>query len=398
MSPPAPASAIVTGPFVRLWIAHFIQALGFSSMLLLPLYLDFLGASRTEIGAVMASASVGGLAARPLVGWALDTIGRKPVLLAGTLLLVSGMALVAVIDAVGPMVYVMRIIVGLGTGTLFTGYFTLAADLVPEERRAEGIALFGISGLTPLLVNPLTDVLGIDPPQLRWFLPAVGLFILASLFFLPGVPDHSTSVSRPRFDWAQARRAMQDRALWPVWTGTIVFASLVAVFMSFVTVVAEDRGIAAPASVWATYAGGAILVRLVGARLPERLGLFRVGSVSLFLYACGLAVAASAHTSGAFALAGLLGGIGHGYCFPVLTAQVVTRSPILLRGVAMALFTGLWEAARLVGAPSFGALADSLGDARMLSTAAGMGLAGIALWALLERGALTARRTSSTTP
>ncbi len=387
MSEPASEPAIVTGPFVRLWIAHFIQALGFSSMLLLPLYLDFLGASRGEIGAVMASASVGGLLARPLMGWALDTIGRKPVLLAGTLLLVGGMALVAAIDVVGPLVYVMRIIVGLGTGTLFTGYFTLAADLVPEERRAEGIALFGISGLTPLLVNPLTDVLGIDPPQLRWFLPTLGLFILASLFFLPGVPDRTVQVDRSGFDWGKARKAMQDHSLWPVWTATCVFAGLVAVFMSFVTVAAEDRGISAPSSVWATYAGGAIMVRLLGARLPERLGLFRVGSASLFLYAAGVAVAASAQTIEAFALAGLLAGIGHGYCFPVLTAQVVTRSPLLLRGVAMALFTGLWELTRLVGAPIFGALADAAGDARMLQTAALAGLVGLGLWALLERRA-----------
>ena len=391
MSTPARELVIVTGPFVRLWIAHFIQALGFSSMLLLPLYLDFLGASRAEIGAVMASASVGGLLARPLVGWALDTIGRKPVLVAGTLLLVGGMGLVAAVDAVGPMVYAMRILTGLGTGTLFTGYFTLAADLVPEERRAEGIALFGISGLTPLLVNPLTDLLGIDPPQLRWFLPCVGVFILASLFFLPGVPDSTSTGPPTAFDWGLARRAMRDRALWPVWMATCVFAGLVAIFMSFVTVVAEDRGIPAPASVWATYAGGAILVRLVGARLPERLGLFRVGSTSLLLYACGVATAAIAHTPLAFAVAGLLGGIGHGYCFPVLTAQVVTRSPMVVRGIAMALFTGLWELARLLSAPSFGALADRLGDERMLQTAAACGLVGIGAWAALERGASSRR-------
>lgn len=378
--------AVVTGPFVRLWIAHFLQALGFSSMLLLPLYLDHLGASRAEIGAIMASASIGGLAGRPLIGWGLDVVGRKPVLLLGTLVVVAGMALVAAIDTVGPLVYVMRILVGLGTGTLFTGYFTLAADLIPEQRRAEGIALFGISGLTPLLVNPLTDVLGIDPPQLRWFLPAIGLVILASLAFLPGVPDASRTAERERFDVGKAIAALKARTLWPAWLATCVFASQVAVFMSFATVAAEARGIAAPATVWATYAGGAILVRLLGAKLPDRLGLFRVGSTSLLLYAAGLAVAADASTAGGFAFAGLLGGIGHGYCFPVLTSQVVNRSPMLLRGVAMATFTGLWELARLGVAPGFGAIADTLGDASMLRIAAGCGVVGVLAWGALERG------------
>ena len=50
---------------------------------------------------------------------------------------------------------------------------------------------------------------------------------------------------------------------------------------------------------------------------------------------------ASAHTDQGFLIGGLLCGIGHGYCFPVLTSQVVTRAPDNMRGTALALFTGL---------------------------------------------------------
>ncbi|MCO4774165.1 MAG: MFS transporter [Deltaproteobacteria bacterium] len=377
---------IVTPAFVRLWVAHFLQALGFSSMLLLPLYLDHLGASRAEIGAAMAAASFGGLAARPAVGWALDTLGRKPVLFAGTLVLFAGMASVGLIDRMGPLVFVMRILVGLGTGTLFTGYFTLAADLVPASRRTEGIALFGISGLAPLMVNPLRDLLALPPEDLRWFLPVVGCFILASLLFLPGVPEGPRSAdARAGFDWGAARKALQRRSLIPVWSATIVFAAMVSVFMSFVTVAAEARQIPAPAAVWAAYSGGAVAVRLVGASLPDRLGTFRVGAAALLCYSVGIALAGGAQTTTAFLVAGVLGGIGHGYCFPVLTGQVVTRSPLVLRGVAMAAFTGLWEIARLACAPGFGALADAVGDGAMLQTAGACGAVGVGVWWALER-------------
>ena len=383
MNPPP----IVTPAFVRLWVAHFLQALGFSSMLLLPIYLDHLGASRTEIGAAMAAASVGGLTARPLVGWALDVLGRKPVLIAGTLVLFAGMTSVAFIDAMGPMVFVMRVLVGLGTGALFTGYFTLAADLVPVSRRTEGIALFGISGLAPLMVAPLRDLLELPPEDLRWFLPAVGLAILASLFFLPGVPDDSgqNRKGREAFRWSDVRTALGKRSLLPVWTATAVFAGMVSVFMSFVTVAAEAREIPAPAAVWAAYSAGAVTVRLLGASLPERLGTFRVGAASLFCYAIGLILAGGATTTTGFIIAGVLGGFGHGYCFPVLTGQVVSRVPLALRGIAMAAFTGLWEVARLIGAPGFGALADRLGDGAMLRVAGTGGLAGVFLWFILER-------------
>ena len=141
---------LFTRNFVALLVAHFLQATGYASLLLLPLYLQHLGASRTEIGLVMATAGVSGLLCRPLVAWGLDGFGRKPTLLIGTALLVVGMALIGGVDRIGWVVYVARAVIGIGIGALFTGYFTFAADVVPVSRRTEGLAIFGISGLVPL--------------------------------------------------------------------------------------------------------------------------------------------------------------------------------------------------------------------------------------------------------
>ena len=87
--------------------------------------------------------------------------------MAGTLLLTGAMALVGTLEAFGWAVYAIRLLLGVGTATLFTGYFTLAADIVPPSRRTEGLALFGISGLVPLVVNPFADQLGISGGELR---------------------------------------------------------------------------------------------------------------------------------------------------------------------------------------------------------------------------------------
>ena len=383
MQQAAPRQPILTRPFGLLTAAHFVQALGFSSMLLLPLYLDHLGASRTAIGAVMASASIGGLASRPLVGWALDVFGRKPTLIVGTLIVVAAMTGILGVVDVGPLVFGVRILFGAGAGALFTGYFTLAADIVPVSRRTEGLALFGISGLVPLLVNPFADQVGVEPSELRWFLPMVGGVILTSLLFLPGVPEPG-GVRTPEHVTVRAvRQALSARRLLPAWVATAIFSGLVAVFMAFATVTAADRGVEHPATIWLTYAGGAVAVRLVGAWLPEKVGPSKVAAGALLLYAAGLLIASQATTDGGFALAGLVAGLGHGYCFPVLTAQVVDRSPDALRGVAMATFTGLWELARLVMAPTFGKLADLTSDGRMLKTAAGAAVVGLAVWVLV---------------
>ena len=139
---------------------------------LLPVYLGELNATNADIGTIMATASVGGLLLRPVVGWSLDQVGRKPTLIAGTLFLSAGMASVGLVDGIDSTIYVARVLIGIGAGALFTGYFVFVTDFIPQSRRTEGIALFGISGLLPVglnsIVERLSTDLGVGPNELRY--------------------------------------------------------------------------------------------------------------------------------------------------------------------------------------------------------------------------------------
>lgn len=375
---------LLTRDFNLLVAAHLLQALGWSTMLLLPLYLSFLGGSRATIGVVVASAAVGGLLLRPAVGWSLDRWGRKPTLVVGTIVMVIAMVGMALVTSVGPLIIGLRVLFGAGTGALFTGYFTLATDLIPASRRTEGIALFGISGLVPLAVNPLAEQLGVSGADIRWFLPAMGGLLLLSLIPLAmvreGTTHRSTTPLSLRYVLAELRRPV----LWPVWVATMVFASLVVLFMSFASVTAQSRGIGSPASFWWTYAVGAIAVRLFGARLPDRLGPHNLVIPALGIEVAGALLLASAHDATLFQLAGLLGGFGHGIGFPVLTSQVATRVPDSVRGSAMAMFTGLWDVSFLAAPPILGLAADRWGDAAMFSGSATLALIALTLWVIVE--------------
>lgn len=384
---PAP---LFTRGFLALTVAHFIQALGFSSLLLLPLYLEHLDASRAEIGTIMGSAAIGGLAFRPLVAWALDSIGRKVTIYAGTGLIVVGIGLLFWVRDTGWLLYASRIVTGAGIGALFTGYFTFASDLIPARRRTEGIALFGISGLTPLALTPFVDDLGVAAGDLRWFLPIVGLSILTSLFFVAPLNEGLVKRAPPqpgdteRRGLSAALGSLFAPTLLPVWLATIVFSGLVTVFFSFATVAAESRGMPDPAQIWLTYAGGAAAIRLFGARLPDRIGTSNLVAPAMGTYGVAALVVAGADTPEGFLLAGALAGLGHGYCFPVLTSQVVSRMPAHLTGSGLAMFTALWDVSRLALAPLFGAVADAFGDAAMFALAA-IGVSGaLAIWAVME--------------
>ena len=374
----------MTRAFVYLVLAHFAQAIGWSSMLLFPLYLAHLGASRTEIGTIMGAAAVGGLLLRPAVGWGLDHVGRKVTLTVGTLVAAAAMGAVFFVRATGLLPYVVRFAFGIGTGALFSGYFTFCTDIVPVARRTEGIALFGISGLVPLAVNPFATEIGVAAADIRWFLPLLALAMVGSLFFLHRVPEPAQADPLDRPGFAATLRALRTRPLWPVWLVTIAFSSLVMVFMAFASVTAETRGLGRPTAFWLTYAAGAICVRLFGARVPDRVGPHNIVAPAVALCVGGALVMAFARDMTTLQLAGLLGGMGHGYCFPVLTAQVASRTPAAVRGSALAAFTALWDVSFLIAPPILGWIADRTTDAVMFATAACWGVVALVVWLPLE--------------
>jgi MFS family permease len=357
-SPPI-LEPLFTRRFGWLFAAHFLQAFGFGSLFLLPLFLEHIGATKLEIGSIMAVQGVGALVVRPLVAWSLDNLGRKTTLYAGTALITLGLVMVAFIEDTGPYAYVSRVVFGMGTGALFPGYFAFASDIIPASRRTEGIAIFGLGGLLPLAFNPLIPRLGIDAAGLSGFFPIIGLVVACSVFFLIPIAETPLQKNTDGTSFWRSLKHLTKPAVWPVWFATIVFAGMLAVFASFVTVLANQRGVSDPTAIWFTYAAGAACVRLLGAKLPDRVGPSNMVTPSVAFYVIGIVVVAQATTTEQFMIGGLLTGLGHGYCFPVLTAQVINRVPTQIRGSGLAFSTGLFELSGLTLTPLFGAFADS---------------------------------------
>ena len=382
------ASSLWTRSFCILTLSHFLGALGYASMVLLPLYLTHLGGSRAEVGAIMSSAHIAGLLTRPLVGWSLDRFGRKSSLIFGGLLTAISLGAVYSITEIGSAAYGVRILFGIGEGFIFTGYFALATDLIPPKRRTEGLALFGVSGLLPLLVNPLADLFGFHGAELRVFITSVSILIVGAALLILLIPkpqplddpthsskdaDHThkhTESDQPTLAMSRgvtaSLRYLTAAPLRPLWWSTIAFAGGVSLMMTFASVVGEARGMELPTATWFTYVGGAVMARLFGAKLPERVGPSRMVLPSLLLY--GSALLTCALSTGTLGMlgAGALAGVAHGYAFPVLTSLIVSAVHEIYRGRALAMFTGLWGAAAVLFALAGGVIADRGGDDLML--------------------------------
>ena len=383
-----------TRSFCMLTLSHLLGALGYASMLLLPLYLTFLGGTRAEVGLIMSSANLAGLATRPFVGWSLDRFGRRSSLIFGSFITACALASVYFIQRVDYTAYAVRVLFGIGEGFLFTGYFAFAADMIPKSRRTEGLALFGVAGLVPLLVNPIADLGGFQGSELQPFLVAVSILILASgvvIVLMPKEKIGSAQIDVEDSILTQTDQSSQSTMsyllsshLQPMWWSTIAFAGAVSILMTFASVVSAARGISYPTAIWFTYVAGAVCVRLLGAKLPEKLGPAKLVAPSLALYGLALIIYAFSTQIWGMLIAGILGGIAHGYCFPVLTSLIVSAVDEVYRGRALAMFTGLWGGAAVILAPLAGQIADHWSDSQML-ICFGCALLGTALYTLPGR-------------
>ncbi len=376
---------VVTAPFLLCATANFLQALGFNLYLHLPGYLKLLGASEVEIGAIFSITAVAAIVGRPLVGMGMDTWGRRAMILAAGAANVLILALYLTVRDLGPWVYVVRIGHGLTEATLFTAFFTQAADLIPTRRLTEGMALFGVSGLLPISLGALLgDLLLAHGTYTTLFSVSV---VLATASFLLSLPMQDL---RPRIASEPNRgffAALVQKDLQPVWLIGAVFATALASYFTFMKTLVLEIGQGSVGSFFTAYTAAALVLRLFLAWVPERFGVKRVLLQALGLLVLGLLVLALASRGVEIVVAGSLCGLGHGFAFPILIGLVVGRARATERGAAISIFTALFDAGVLLGGPLFGAVIQISGYSVMFASAAAMLAAGSAVFSVWDRKA-----------
>jgi predicted MFS family arabinose efflux permease len=379
-----PREPLFTRDFAFISAANVFQGLSFFLFIHLPRFLTDLEADEVEIGFIVGVTAIAAIVVRPTIGKIMDTRGRKPVLLVGGVANVAAALLYMTVNSLGVWIYAVRILHGMAEGAMFTSLFTYGADVVPASRRTEGLALFGVSGLIPMALGGLIgDVI------LSWadfdelFLVSAGFGALA-LAVAATLPERAPSIA------GGARStgffsAIRQRSLLPIWLVTGVFSLVLTGYFTFLRTFVDEAGFGSVGVFFAAYAGTAIVLRLLFAWLPARVGEKKVLYPAFGSLVIGFVVLAGAGSGTEVALAGLLCGAGHGHAFPILFGFTVTRAPVGDRGSALAFFTSLFDVGTLTGGPLLGAIIAGFGYPQMYMTAAVILAAGVVAFAVWDR-------------
>lgn len=273
------------------------------------------------------------------------------------------------VSVIGPWVYVVRVVHGIGLATLFSAFFTYGADVVPASRRTEGFALFGVSGLLPIAVAGVLGDLVLSAAGFdELFLVAAGAAGLAFVLALPlreRKPQAREGMQRRGF-----LHVIKWRSLGPVWLMAGGLAFVLTAYFTFLRTFVDETGIGSVGLFFLVYGAAAVALRVGLGWLPDRVGPKRVLYPSMASLAAGFLTLAIATGNVHVAVAGVLCGIGHGFGFPILSGMVVSRAPDEDRGSAITFFTALFDAGILIAGPILGVVITTFGYPTMFVSAA----------------------------
>lgn len=359
--------------FPRLFAAAFLQELSFFLLIHVPGYFTELGATEGLIGLLYAVSAIVSLAFRPWLGRILDLTHRRTVLLFVAVANVAVLVGLASTTAWGPYLWTLFLVHRMVQIVLLTTMLTYAADSIPLERRTQGLAIFGLSGLVPIAIGGFSgDVLIEGLGFTGLFLAAASVSFLSWLIVwtLPVLPVLGRQPRRSF--WA----AFSQPNLLPVWLATLLFSIGFEALFTFTRTYIDARQVSTAGVFFGVYGATAAITRIAGGRLYDRLAHRPLLTASIAAYGCGLGIMAVTQSVPLLLLAAATTGTAHGVVFPLLASEVVNRARVAERGSAMATFTSIFDVALLVGAPAVGFLIDGFDYLVAFSAAAVVLVAG----------------------
>ncbi len=291
----------------------------------LPEYLSELGGAELK-GLIISLFTVTALVSRPFSGKLSDKIGRVPVIFFGAFVCIICSFLYPWLSTVSGLLW-LRLFHGFSTGFTPTGQTAYLADIIPAEKRGEGMGILGTANSVGMagglaVGGWLEHLFSRD----LVFYSSSG-FALLSVLVLFGIRETLSTKQRLSYQHLKIRRSdlFEPRVLAPC----IVMLLSAYSYGAIITLLPDysaDIGMQNKGLLLTIFTIASLAVRLVGGKASDRLGRKPVLRVSVFAIAVAMLLLAIADT-GWMVIAGIvLYGFSHGTTSPTLLAWATDRS------------------------------------------------------------------------
>ena len=360
---------IWTRDFVMICLANLCIFMGFQmTMPTIPLFVEQLGGDDRLVGAVLGVFTFSALLVRPFAGKMLETKGRRIVFLMGLAIFAFSVGSFGFLGSIG-LLFLMRIVQGVGWGLSSTASGTIASDIIPAKRRGEGMGYYGLSGNLALALGPtlglfLATVLPFQQLFLICSLLGILAMIMASWIAYQKVErDPVAALSAKRFD-VYEKSALQPSLL--IFFISVTFGGI-ATFLPLYTAEKRVSGIQ-----WyfLLYALALMVTRLFSGRLYDRRGHRAIFVSSALLIMSGMLLLAWMPGESVLYLAAVLYGMGFGSVQPALQAWSIEKTAPSRKAMANATYFSFFDLGVGIGAIVFGQIGYLFGYRSIYVTAA----------------------------
>lgn len=348
--------------YIKVWSANFL--LYFSFMLLTPLFPIYLsetfGADKQMIGLVLSGYTITALLVRPFSGYIVDSFPRK-------LVLVICFALVFIIFIGYPLsgslllFAIVRTLHGAPFGAATVSNSTVAIDVLPASRRAEGIGYYGLSNNLASAISPTVALLiyGATQSYNVLFSYAIGISALALLCTMSVRLKDREKIVRPPISL--------DRFLlikgWKLGLSMACFSFAYGVLSTYIAIYGkEELGITSGTGLFfMLLSAGLIISRIAGGRALRDGKIMQNASTGVLISLTGYLLFTLVHKEWSYYGAALIIGLGNGRMFPAFQTMFLNLTTNDRRGTANSTLYVSWDLGIGVGILIGGIAAEHFG-------------------------------------
>ena len=387
VEPSTPRPRLWTPSFCAVAAGNFLLFFSFYLLLpILPMYVgETFGADKSLTGMVLASYTIMALLVRPVSGYMVDSFPRKKLLLicyaifmlffcgyllAGTLLLFT----------------LIRATHGAAFGLVTVSNSTMAIDIMPAERRGEGIGFYGVSNNLAMAFGPPISLYFYE--SLHAFTPIFALSIVTSFLGLccvsaikapaKTIDPPSQAISLDRFILVKGIPEMLPVILFSFAYG--ILSTYLAIYGRTEVGITDGTGL-----FFVVMACGLVMSRLRVGQMLNR-GLVAQSIITgMLIILLGFALFVIFRQPAGFYSAAFVLGVGFGTMCSALQAMFINLAPNNRRGTANSTYFTAWDLGIGLGVFIGGHIAELTNYANAFRTGLGVATVGLLLFLFIIR-------------
>ncbi|MCY8008761.1 MFS transporter [Bacillus haynesii] len=302
--------------FVFVTLANAFLFMVFEMLLpTLPLFVTAIGGGAKQVGYVTGIFMISAIAVRPFAGALALRFNKKYLLILGIVISAFSTGAYYLASDVSVLLLI-RLIHGAGFGLATTYFATIAAEIIPKERRGEGIGYFGVGETIAVSVGPMIGIAALELYDFqRLFLGGMSVLLLAVLMavFVRRQPETTGTGGKGTVKL----KVLEKRVLFP--SILILFVGIAASgIMSFFSLYAIEKGFHSVGMFFFLIAGASFFIRLISGRTFDRYGAAAILIPASLFSIAGLSILYFAQTNAMFFTAAICYGFGFGSIFPAI--------------------------------------------------------------------------------